>query len=66
LAEKIKTALLTFNWSGSGLERQFAGTGATKFVPVNYKDDFEWTRLIAESVQDPPDVAIEHDQANQQ
>ena|SRR6478672_4684060 len=65
LAEKIKTAFLAFNWSGTGLERQFAGTGATKFVPVNYKDDFEWTRLIAESVQDPPDVAIEHEQANQ-
>jgi len=66
LAEKIKAALLAFSWSGTGLEKQFEGTGAAKFVPVNYKNDFEWTRLIAESVQDPPDVAIEHDQANQQ
>jgi phosphonate transport system substrate-binding protein len=66
LAEKIKAAFFAFHWPGTGLEKQFAGTGATKFVPVSYKNDFEWTRLIAESVQDPPDVAIEHDQANQQ
>lgn len=66
LAEKVRTAFFAFSWSGTGLEKQFAGTGATKFVPVNYKTDFEWTRLIADSVQDPPDVAIEHDQANQQ
>jgi phosphonate transport system substrate-binding protein len=65
LAEKIKTALLDFPWDG-GLEKQFAGTGAKKFVPVSYKNDFEWTRLIADAVQDPPDVAIEKDQASTQ
>src|SRR5262245_27529857 len=65
LGEKIKAAMLEFDWAGTGLEKQFAGTGATKFVPLSYKSDFEWTRLIAEAVQDPPDVAIEKDQPSQ-
>src|SRR5262249_15816472 len=64
LADKIKAAVLDFSWDNTGLEKQFAGTGATKFVPVSYKNDFEWTRLIADAVQDPPDIAIEKDQVS--
>jgi phosphonate transport system substrate-binding protein len=46
LAEKIRAALIDFPWKGSGLEKQFAGTGAAKFVPINYKDDFAVIREI--------------------
>lgn len=52
LAEKIRTALLEFSWAGTGLEKQFAATGATKFVPLNYKDDFAVVRQIDETLAD--------------
>jgi phosphonate transport system substrate-binding protein len=50
LAEKVRAALLEFPWAGTGLEKQFAGTDATKFVPLNYKDDFAVIRKIDESL----------------
>jgi phosphonate transport system substrate-binding protein len=55
LAAKITKAFLDFDWSGTGLEKQFAGSGATKFVPVSYKNDFALIRRNADSVQDPTD-----------
>jgi phosphonate transport system substrate-binding protein len=61
LAQKIRAAMLEFPWAGTGLEKEFAGTRATKFVPVSYKNDFEWARIIADAVRDPPDGAIEKD-----
>lgn len=65
LAEKIRKAMLDFSWAGTGLEKEFAGSHATKFVPVSYKNDFEWARIVAEAVRDPPPAAIEND-ANDQ
>jgi phosphonate transport system substrate-binding protein len=59
LAEKIRTAMLEFPWAGTKLEKQYAGTRASKFVPVSYKNDFEWVRIVADAVRDPPDAAIE-------
>ncbi len=56
LAAKITKAFLDFDWSGTGLEKQFAGSGATKFVPVSYKNDFALIRRNADAVQDPTDT----------
>ena len=53
LVEKIRSAFLEYAWNGTDLEKLFAGSGATKFVPVVYKNDFEWVRLIADAVRDP-------------
>jgi phosphonate transport system substrate-binding protein len=50
LAEQVRAALLEFPWAGTGLEKQFAGTDATKFVPLSYKDDFAVIRKIDESL----------------
>jgi phosphonate transport system substrate-binding protein len=61
VAEKIRSAMLEFPWAGTGLEKQFDGTHATKFVPVSYKNDFEWARIVADAVRDPPPAAIEKD-----
>lgn len=61
LAKKIRDAMLEFVWTGTGLEKEYAGTRATKFVPVSYKNDFEWVRIVADAVRDPPDTAIEKD-----
>src|SRR5262249_20922796 len=64
LAEKIRSAMLAFPWEGSGIDKEFAGSRATKFVPVSYKNDFEWARLIANAGEVPPDVAILQDSQN--
>jgi phosphonate transport system substrate-binding protein len=66
LAQKIRQVFLEYSWPGTGLEKLFAGAHAVKFVPVSYKNDFEWARLIADAVRDPPDVAIlQESQQNQ-
>jgi phosphonate transport system substrate-binding protein len=63
LAEKVTKAFLEFDWSGTGLEKQFAGSGATKFVPVSYKNDFALIRRNADSVQDPIDTPVSSEKA---
>ena len=45
LRDKIRDTLLTFEWKGTGLEKEF-GPEQAKFVPVNYKDDWANTRRI--------------------
>jgi phosphonate transport system substrate-binding protein len=63
MAEKVTKAFLEFDWSGTGLEKQFAGSGATKFVPVSYKNDFALIRRNADSVQDPIDTPVSSEKA---
>jgi phosphonate transport system substrate-binding protein len=46
LRDGIRETLLTFEWKGTGLEKQFGPEGKEKFVPVNYKDDWANTRRI--------------------
>src|SRR5262249_27182026 len=47
LAAKIKDAILHFDWKGTSLEKQFTeSTGQSKFVPVNYNDDWSLVRKI--------------------
>jgi phosphonate transport system substrate-binding protein len=45
LRDKIREAMLTFDWKGTGLEKEF-GPDTVKFVEVNYKDDWANTRRI--------------------
>jgi phosphonate transport system substrate-binding protein len=49
LRENIKTALLEFNWDGTGLEKEL-GSEATKFVPVIYKDHWANIRRIDQAI----------------
>lgn len=46
IARALGDGLLSFAWTGSGLEREFAPTGRRQFVPVAYKDDFALVRRI--------------------
>jgi phosphonate transport system substrate-binding protein len=46
LAAKIKDALSTFDWKGTPLELVFSGAKQTKFLPVNYKNDWALIRRI--------------------
>jgi phosphonate transport system substrate-binding protein len=49
LRDAIKTTLLDFKWEGTGLEKEF-GPEATKFVPVNYKNDWANIRRIDQAI----------------
>src|SRR5262249_17323875 len=40
LAEKIRHALLSFDWKGTPLETVYGAAGKTKFVPITYKDQW--------------------------
>lgn len=46
LRDGVKAALLGFDWKGTGLEKEFGPEGKTKFVAINYKDDWANTRRI--------------------
>jgi phosphonate transport system substrate-binding protein len=49
LADKVKGAVMSYEWKGSPLEGFFAGSGQTAFAPVNYKDDWANVRRIHDS-----------------
>jgi phosphonate transport system substrate-binding protein len=52
LAAKISAALLDFDWKGTGLEKLFGPGGETKFIPVNYKNDWALVRRIDDAMGD--------------
>ncbi|MGL4514027.1 MAG: phosphate/phosphite/phosphonate ABC transporter substrate-binding protein [Lacipirellulaceae bacterium] len=50
LRTKVRDALLGFNWAGTSIEKKYGSSGAAKFVPVTYKDDWANIRRIDEAV----------------
>jgi phosphonate transport system substrate-binding protein len=50
LAQKVRDALSTFTWSGTGIEREFASAKYNKLVPVSYKDDWALVRRIDDAI----------------
>ncbi len=50
LVAKIKDTALHFDWSGTGLEALFKREGKVKFVPADYKKNWEYVRRIDESI----------------
>jgi phosphonate transport system substrate-binding protein len=46
LAQKIRDALLNYDWKGTPLEERFANTKQSKFIPVNFKNDWSLIRRI--------------------
>ena len=50
LAAKVKEAMSTFAWSGTGVEREFASSKYNKLVPVSYKDDWLLVRQIDDEI----------------
>jgi phosphonate transport system substrate-binding protein len=45
LQEQVRDAFLSFDWKGSGLEKDF-GKRANKFIPVNYAQHWKVIRTI--------------------
>jgi phosphonate transport system substrate-binding protein len=50
LAAKVREAFFSFDWKGTGLEREFASSEQSKFVPANFKDDWALIRQIDEAI----------------
>ena len=42
----IREVLLNFDWSGTGLEKEFGPGGSTQFVAISYQDDWRNVRRI--------------------
>jgi phosphonate transport system substrate-binding protein len=51
LAEKVKQAFFSFQWKGTGVEREFAASEQTKFAPVVFKKDFALVRRIDDAIR---------------
>lgn len=46
LAEKVKEAFYTFDWSGTALEKEFKANKFNKFIPITYKGQWAVIRTI--------------------
>ncbi|QDV72889.1 phosphate/phosphite/phosphonate ABC transporter substrate-binding protein [Botrimarina mediterranea] len=51
LREQITRALLEFNWEGTSVAGKYGPSGASRFVPVNYKNDWANIRRINSAVK---------------
>ncbi|HYO09284.1 MAG TPA: phosphate/phosphite/phosphonate ABC transporter substrate-binding protein [Tepidisphaeraceae bacterium] len=51
LAQKVKDAFFSFEWKGTGVEREFAASNQTKFAPVSFKNDFALVRRIDDAIR---------------
>jgi phosphonate transport system substrate-binding protein len=56
LAGEIRAAILDFDWKGTGLEKQFGPSNETRFVPVDYKNDWALVRRIDDSIGFPYEI----------
>ncbi len=50
LAAEIRGAILDFDWIGTSMEKEFAASNQTRFVPVDYKNDWSLVRRIDDSI----------------
>jgi len=50
LASQIRSAILDFDWKGTSLEKEFSSSGQTRFVPIDYKNDWALVRRIDDSI----------------
>ena len=51
LAAKVKEAFFSFQWKGTGVEKEFAASEQTKFSPVSFKNDFALVRRIDDAIR---------------
>jgi phosphonate transport system substrate-binding protein len=50
VSDTIQATLLGFDWASTTLAKEFGADGSTKFVPVNYKDDWANIRRVDQAV----------------
>ncbi|TVP98978.1 MAG: phosphate/phosphite/phosphonate ABC transporter substrate-binding protein, partial [Roseinatronobacter sp.] len=46
LQEKIQEAFFTFEWEGTGLEREFGAQGESQFIPITFEENWSVIRQI--------------------
>lgn len=51
LRDQITKTLLGFNWEGTSVAGKYGPSGASKFVPISYKDDWANIRRINSAVR---------------
>jgi phosphonate transport system substrate-binding protein len=56
LAAEIRGAILDFDWKGTGMEKEFASANQTRFVPVDYKNDWALVRRIDDNIGFPYEI----------
>lgn len=57
LTGKIRTAFEDYDWEGTSLQSNLASSGAKRFVPVSYKQDFALIRRIDGALRKPSTLA---------
>jgi phosphonate transport system substrate-binding protein len=50
LTQKIRAAVLGFDWKGTPLEKAYGPAGKVKFVPIAYKDQWSFVREIDDEI----------------
>ncbi|WP_416669460.1 phosphate/phosphite/phosphonate ABC transporter substrate-binding protein [Egbenema bharatensis] len=48
LAERVREAFFTFDWTGTGLEEEFGQQGESQFIEITYQERWEIIRNIQE------------------
>lgn len=66
LAAKVKEAFFSFQWKGTGVEREFAASAQSKFVPCAFKKDFALIRRIDDAIRSVPASSVEEEPATTQ
>jgi len=46
LQEKIREAFFSFEWEGTGLEREFGAQGESQFIPITFQENWSVIRQI--------------------
>jgi phosphonate transport system substrate-binding protein len=46
LAKNMRDAFFSFPWAGSELDKEFSTLGVSKFMPMNYRDDWAAVRKV--------------------
>ena len=46
LAQKVREAFFSFDWTGTALEKEFSRSGEAQFIPITYKEYWEVIRTI--------------------
>jgi hypothetical protein len=47
----VKKAFFSFQWKGTGVEKEFGASDQTKFVAVSFKNDFAGVREIDDAIR---------------
>ncbi len=51
IVAKVKEAFKTFNWKGTGVEREFAASEQTQFAEISFKNNFALIRRIDDAIR---------------